>query len=37
MSTGESEYLYIANIKLITAGEGVLASAGRMNNWGEIL
>lgn len=34
MSSGESEYLDIANTKLITAGKGLLASAGRMNNWG---
>jgi len=37
MSRLESEDLYIANIKLITASEGLLASAGRMTNWGEIL
>ncbi len=37
LSIGKSEYLYIANIKLITASKGLLASAGRMNNWEEIL
>jgi len=37
MSRLESEDLYIANIKLITASECLLASAGRMTNWGEIL
>jgi hypothetical protein len=37
MSRLDNEDLYIANIKLITAFEGLLPSAGRMTNWGEIL